>query len=227
MKKNLLTFAWIFIVSLSIISCGGDSDTADSTKTNSSESTSKNKSNSLIPGFGKLSEAVNKIQETAEKIEKGELKAEKPVNFRKLKAFLPESVSGLERKSATGESTGAAGFTISKAVGKYQGADKASAQIEIMDAAAAGGLGMMGMAYWSMAEIDKETENGFERTFTFKGGKAYEKYNSKTQRGEINFIAGERMIVTVSGRNISTEQLKAIANAIDTDGLGALKAEEE
>src|SRR4051794_40944802 len=45
-----------------------------------------------------------------------------PVDFRELKALLPEELAGCKRKSATGERTGAMGFNIAQAEGKYESA---------------------------------------------------------------------------------------------------------
>ena len=60
----------------------------------------------------------------------------------------------MERTKNEGETTGAMGFKVSTAKASFKDGDK-RIEIEIIDV---GGIGMaaMGMAAWSMAEIDKE-----------------------------------------------------------------------
>ncbi len=94
-----------------------------------------------------------------------------PVDFRKLKDILPERAAGLERTEATGEKNGAMGFSLSQAEGKY-GDGEASLEIEITDTGGVGGMAMMGMAAWAMAEVDKETATGYEKTTRIDGNKA-------------------------------------------------------
>lgn len=55
----------------------------------------------------------------------------------------------------------------------------------------AGSGALIGVAAWSMIDRDKETENGYEKTTTYKGNKAYEKYNSKNKNGENSRDCGE------------------------------------
>src|SRR4051812_32103544 len=45
-----------------------------------------------------------------------------PVDFRELKALLPDTLSGLKRTAASGERAGMAGFMIAQAEGKYESA---------------------------------------------------------------------------------------------------------
>ncbi len=90
------------------------------------------------------------------------------VDFRTLKALLPADADGLPRKEATGEKDGAMGFTFSTATGTYANADD-SEHIELSIIDGGGSPMMMGLAAWSMMEVDKETEHGYEKT-TNNGG---------------------------------------------------------
>jgi type II secretory pathway pseudopilin PulG len=62
----------------------------------------------------------------------------------------------------------AAGLSRTEATGKKNGA-----------------MGMMGLAAWSIAEVDKETATGYEKTTKIDGNKAYEKYDNDQKDGEI------------------------------------------
>ena len=64
------------------------------------------------------------------------------------------------------------------------------------------------MAAWSNVEVDRESEDGYERTTTIDGHKAYEKYDSKTQRGEYSVIVDDRFIVTMEARNVDEDDFK-------------------
>ena len=144
------------------------------------------------------------------------------VNFRSLKELLPTDADGLARKEATGEKNGAAGFTISTATGKYANSDN-SETIELSIVDGGGSAMMMGLAAWSMIDVDKETENGYEKTGKIGDNKSYEKYDNKDKDGEIAMLVSKRFIVTAKGRGVSMDKIKAALGDVDLDKLSALK----
>ncbi|MFD2574449.1 transposase [Spirosoma soli] len=144
------------------------------------------------------------------------------VDFRSLKELLPADADGLARKEATGEKNGAAGFAVSTATGKYANDDNSETiELEIIDA---GGTGMlMGMAAWSVIEVDKETANGYEKTSKMGDYKSYEKYDNDSKAGEIAVLVNKRFIVSAEGRGVSMDKLKATIEEINLAKLGDLK----
>jgi len=146
-----------------------------------------------------------------------------PVDFRKLKELLPEKAAGLKRIEATGEKSGAAGFTISRAEAKYGDNGETAAHIEIFDTGGIAGVGTMALAAWTMADIDKETSTGYEKTTTLEGYKGYEKYDSQSKSGELNVLVADRFVVNINGNNLSVEKLKSILTSLDLDKLSELK----
>lgn len=144
------------------------------------------------------------------------------IDFRKLKELLPADADGLPRKEATGEKTGAMGFNVSTAEGKYASADRTERiEVDIVDA---GGTGaMMGLAAWSMMEVDKETESGYEKTTDMDGNKAYEKYDSADKDGEIAVLVAKRYIVTVKGYGVPMDKIKTTLKNVDLGKLADLK----
>ena len=144
------------------------------------------------------------------------------VNFRSLKELLPADADGLARKEATGEKNGAAGFTISTATGKYANDDN-SETIELSLVDGGGSAMMMGLAAWSMIDVDKETENGYEKTGKIGDNKSYEKYDNSSKDGEIALLVNKRFIVTAKGRGVSMDKIKAALGDVDLDKLSALK----
>jgi hypothetical protein len=143
------------------------------------------------------------------------------VDFRSLKALLPDSVAGLARKSAGGEKSGAMGLGVSQASGVYAGGEGARIDVKLTDAGAMGA--MFGAIGLSGLEIDKENEDGFERTTTLAGRKALEKYDNKAKHGEIKIFVGGRYIVEVDGQDVPPESLKKAVAALNLGKLETLK----
>lgn len=152
---------------------------------------------------------VNVEDKNGEKIE--------VVDFRELKEQLPSDVAGLRRTDSSGQKTGALGFKISTAEGKYQEGNQ-KVEINIVDI---GGVGMLAnsMASWSSLEMDKESDSGYERTTMIDGHKAYIKWNSRTQKSQISVIVNERIIVNIEGRNVTMDDLEEALEDIDLDDL--------
>lgn len=227
MKTKFILFTVIIICSLSLSSCKSG---AEENKNNSSDNPQENSEDTSSPETGvlkNLKDFSDNMEKAAEDMKNGN--SPKPVNFRKIKEFLPLNAAGIPRENASGETSGAMGFTISQAEGKYRYEDKSKNEridITIMDGAATQ-IAFMGLAAWSLTTIDKEDDNGFERTLNYKGGKAYQKYNQKNQDGEFITIGGKRFIVTVKGRNVSMDQIKEAMDQIDLKGLTALQPDEE
>ncbi|WP_025764274.1 hypothetical protein [Dyadobacter tibetensis] len=169
--------------------------------------------------------ALEAFQQMADQVEENAGKeAVDPVDFRELKALLPEKIGNVKRKEADGEKSGAMGFTISKTKGVYQNEGEDShISVEIMDTGGIAGIGAMALAAWTMADIDKETNDGYEKTTKIMGHKAFEKYNSKSQRGELNVMVSQRFIVNINTRNLSVDQMHDVLEDLDLSKLESLE----
>lgn len=166
-------------------------------------------------------EAIQQFAEKAKELENKE--PVDPVDFRKLKALLPEEASGFSRKESSGEKTGMSGFNISKADGTYKKGEDASIDVEILDTGGIAGLALAGFAAWTMMDVDKETETGYEKSVKIDGHKAYEKYNSTAKNGELHLMVGNRYIVNLDGNNVTMEQMKDFLKGINLSELAELK----
>jgi hypothetical protein len=145
-----------------------------------------------------------------------------PVDFRELKALLPDELGGLPRKSTSGEKSGAFGIVTSTAEGTYSADGKpASLHVKITDPGTLSGFTALG-AMWMNAQIDKETDNGYEKTGTLNGRRYHEQYN-KSGHGELTMIAGNRFMVEVSGNNVDMNTIKAAMAKIDLAKLDAMQ----
>jgi hypothetical protein len=143
------------------------------------------------------------------------------VDFRELRALLPETIGAFKRTRAGGEKNSAMGMTMSQADGEYaSGTSKIS--IKIMDF---GGTGMAGLmaAGWAMSEVDRESDSDFERSTTIRGHKALEKYNTHSKSGDIQILVAGRFMVEIIGYDCSHKDIRAAAEALDLAKLAALK----
>ena len=200
MRTILLLFTILFATA-AITSCGGGKKSADETADDSAPANP--------------AEAVSKALES---LGKGDGKVSEPVDHRKLRDLLKERISGFERTSYESQSTGAMGFNFSNAQADYEDGDK-RINATLTDA---GGMGMamMSMAAWSSMQLDREDQDGWERTSTWKGYKSYEKYNRSNNYSELALIVENRFIVTLNGSNVDMDDLKDFAGDLD---LGDLK----
>jgi len=206
----------LFLTSLLILwGCGksGNDQPNENQKTESEEKT----------GIKSLDDFVDNMKEVQKNMEEG--KKYEVVDFRELKELLPESIGDLKRKNAQGEKNSAMGFTISHAEADYSNDDGSqNIDIEITDLTGASGLAGFAAWGWAMADIDKESETGYEKTTKYKGHKAYEKYDNEYQDGSIEVLVSGRYMVSVQGNNVPMDIIK---NAMDEIDIGKLEAMKE
>jgi len=145
------------------------------------------------------------------------------VDFRELKALLPESLDGFKRTNASGEKNTTMGITLSQANATYEATDGGNVTIKISDNGGMGGLMAFAQAAWASSEIDRETDTGFERTATYKGHKTHEEYDREERSGKIDAIIGGRFNVEIQGYQVAWESLQAALGQLDMDKLAGLK----
>lgn len=148
--------------------------------------------------------------------------ASQVVDFRQMKALLPEKVGDLKRESAKGGKNSAMGFTVAEAEGQYRGEDGKTLEIKIADTAGMGGLAGFAQMGFAM-EVDNESDTGYEKTYTHKGTRVMEKYDHESKSGEISALIGSRFTVTINVQDGPPELLKAALDAIDLKKLAELK----
>ncbi|KAA3656283.1 MAG: hypothetical protein DWQ10_15755 [Calditrichaeota bacterium] len=208
-------------LSLLFVACGSGSEETE----NASEQTEEqniNEDNSFQQNNGEemnLNDAMSQMQQMMSGGDKVE-----PVNFRKLRALLPKEVDGMDGSNFKGEKTGGFGIKVSMASADYDD-DNGSMTITITDMGTMKGMMAMASAAWLNAEIDRETENEIEQTFTLKGNKAHKKYNTLRQTGEISTIIGNRFVVNVKGRKVPYERLENALTEVPMGELEDLKNE--
>ena len=148
------------------------------------------------------------------------------VDFRKLKELLPEELDGMKRTGASGEKTNSFGIKVSQSEGNYKSEDgQQNIKITITDLGSMKGLTGMALFAWTMADIDKETDDGYEKTTEFKGYKAFEKYNTTDKNGDLEIIVGDRFMVKGEGWGVDMDAIHNALGAIDLGALESMKNE--
>jgi hypothetical protein len=102
----------------------------------------------------------------------------------------------------------------------YQTAGAGSIDVMITDLGAMPGMAM-GMAAWSMTTFDRSTTNGFERTTTYEGYKAFESQEVRgaTTDSALNVMAGNYLVQLI-GNNVPLHTLKDVAGDLGVRELG-------
>ena len=144
----------------------------------------------------------------------------KPVDFRKLKEMLPETVQGMKRDNTAGESSEAMGIKGSSATAHYSNDAGARVKVEITDTGSLSGLA--GLAARFDPNMQKETDTGYERTTKSNGQVLHERYDRQAKSGEVSILTGDRFSITVSGSGVDADVLTAALKVIDIGRLATL-----
>lgn len=225
MKKIALSSLTFALFALFLQSCGSEAATEEDNSSISldfsvTDDDGKKTAGELNFDLQEPQEALNEISKALEGINlnlKKDGKEVEIINFRELKKRFPSSIAGMERKSSEGQTTGFGGMKVSIAEAEYRDGNE-RLDLTITDT---GGLGaaLMGMAFWSNLEMDKETEDGFERTTEIDGHKAYMKYNRRTEQSEIAVIYNSRYLAVAKAKGMDFEDLQEVVEDLDLDDL--------
>ncbi|ADW18083.1 hypothetical protein Despr_1935 [Desulfobulbus propionicus DSM 2032] len=127
----------------------------------------------------------------------------------RMKALLPEPLSGWEGKEATAQALGAAilggGVTVSRDYKK--GAASLSVEIVSDSPVLQSVLMMVNNPMFAGA--------GGGKLETLNGQRAIIKYDSAKKTGELYVVVASRFVVTIKGRQVAREDLLAYGEAID------------
>jgi hypothetical protein len=138
-----------------------------------------------------------------------------------IKAFLPDSLGNLKRTSTSAQRNNAMGMQISEATAEYSNDNGQHITLEITDTG--GAKGFMAMAAAMAPEEEKETDHGYEKTYTAGGNMIHEAWNTESKSGEYSVVLGKRFTVKASGTADGIDQLKQAATGVDTSKLESLK----
>lgn len=160
-------------------------------------------------------------KEALQQLSSGELKAGEVVSYQSLKALIPNSLLGMNRTKLEGQKSGMQGMSISTATAEYEEGDK-EVQVSIVDAGGSS-LTLAGLAMWANMEFERESDEGYERTTTIDGHKAFEQYDKKTESGQVSVLVNNRFIVNIEGDHISEKDLRKALDDINLRKVSRLK----
>jgi hypothetical protein len=138
-----------------------------------------------------------------------------------LKPFLPDTLGGWKRTEFSAEQNGAMGMQMSVAKATYAGDGGRALHVEITDVGSAKGL--LGLAGLANVQSQRETDDGYEKTWNDNGRLVSEKWDGRARHGAYSIILGDRFTVEVSGTVDSVDQLKSAVASLDLAGLEALR----
>ncbi len=138
-----------------------------------------------------------------------------------IKGFLPDSLGDLKRTSISAERNSAMGMQISQASADYRGDNNQHISLEVSDTG--GAKGFMAMAAAMAPEEEKQTEHGYEKTYTADGNMVHEAWDDQSKSGEYSVVVGKRFTVKATGSTDSIDQLKQAVASIDLGKLESLK----
>lgn len=140
-----------------------------------------------------------------------------------IKSFLPDSVLGLKRQSLSAQRNGAMGMQVSEADGEYGDGDGAHISLEVTDTGSMKGL--MAMAGSMSPEEDKQTDHGYDKTYTESGRLTHEAWDTQSKSGEYSVVIGQRFTVKASGHADGIDQLKQAVGSVDLGRLESLRSQ--
>jgi len=214
-----LTFLLVLFFGISACSSNASSDSTTEEEETTNEDNDDDvslKINDEEVSISGIKNALKDIENSLSSDEDGE--PVEVVNFRELKKMLPEKLIGMERTSHTGEKSGGLGFKFSVARARYEDDDK-RLKVEITDT---GGMGIakLGMAAFAAIEIDKETDDGYERTYQEDDISYFEEYDGRRKSGSLKAFVAERFLVSIEGDELDMDDFKS---AIKKLGIKKLK----
>lgn len=93
----------------------------------------------------------------------------------------------------------------------YKISDSTSLELGVFDCAGNAGAGIYNAQFAGLMDSNIDTETEYTKIIDFKGGKAIEHGDKRWNNSSLIYIANDRLLVTMEGKNISTEELKKIA----------------
>ncbi|MHB1058447.1 MAG: Yip1 family protein [Rhodanobacter sp.] len=138
-----------------------------------------------------------------------------------IKAFLPDSLGSLKRTSLSAERNKAMGMQVSQASADYSADGGQHITLEVSDTG--GAKGLMSLASAMAPEEEKQTEHGYEKTYSAGGNLVHESWDTQSKYGEYSVVVGQRFTVKANGNTDSIDQLKQAVASIDLGKLESLK----
>lgn len=149
-----------------------------------------------------------------------------PVDFRKLKELMPAELAGVKRSGNEGEKTSLGEFSFSRAEAAYEkpepGEKDPNVRVEIVDYGAAQGMAAA-FTMWETLDVDRESDEGHEKSIKVKGQPGMETFTKEGQSGNVQLYVAKRFYVNVTTNNVPAEELKELVESLPIEKLAELK----
>lgn len=137
-----------------------------------------------------------------------------------LKAWLPATVGGLERRSFETHSGSAMGVGGSVAEARYGDGDR-TLHLSLVDMGGFGGLASV--ATWASVTMNKETDNTVERVYKEDDRTVHEEYRKDGSRAQYTVILANGVLVECDAHGVDIDTVKQLVNGLDLTRVEALQ----
>ena len=128
-----------------------------------------------------------------------------------MKAFLPEELAGAKRSKFSANSAMGAAY----AEGSYPINDSTEIELKLFDCAGQAGAGIYSMQYLGMMNFQSESDDEYTKTTDFNGHRAIEHAKKDNSNASLSYLAADRLLVTLEGRNTGIDMLKKAAGSLN------------
>ncbi|MGK2864840.1 MAG: hypothetical protein ACSLE0_23110 [Chitinophagaceae bacterium] len=196
--KNL-PFLFIIVFYLLTTSCNNNKKQGVTVTSEDGKTTTTFQPNDLV----KVADDFQKKTEELQKLS--------PYTLDQMKALLPDELVGAKRSKFSANSAMGAAY----AEGDYPINDSTQLELKLFDCAGQAGAGIYSMQYLGMMNFQSESDEEYTKTIEFNGGKAVEHLNKSNNRSTLTYLAGDRLLVTLEGRNTGIDLLKQAAGSLN------------
>lgn len=166
--------------------------------------------------LGEMQQAVARAEKMTRNARDGAVAV---VAAEKLAEFLPASIGRYRQVSAESSSVGAIELGGSRAEARYV-LDDQYIELSVTDIPMAGPMAAIGAAMQVRGE--RKTATGYERTHVVDGAFVAEEWDQTTGQGSYTTMAGERFMITATGKVADMKELKAAVAAARPDRIARL-----
>lgn len=166
--------------------------------------------------LGEMQQAVARAEKMTRNARDG---ATAVVDAEKLAAFLPASIGRYRQVSTESSSVGTSELGGSRAEARYV-LDDQYIELSVTDLPMVGPMAAIGAAMQVRGE--RKTDTGYERTHVVDGAFVAEEWDQTTRQGSYTTMAGERFMITATGKVADMKELKAAVAAARPDRIARL-----
>lgn len=211
---------------------GGDDGKKPSAASGGTESSEPSDDASDEPSDRKLTpeeEMAKAARETAKSLKEMNAGVDvKAVEPSKLKELLPATFAGCKRKNTESQHINQVGMDMAESKADYEpegdggGEARARFHLKVTDMGNMKGAMAYGMVGWAMGSIDKETDDGWEKTSKLGSWPSHEEWRNDGKNGTVQVWVGKRFIVEAEGWDTTIDDVRKLAESVGFSKLEAL-----